>query len=188
MPYGRLRRCLVRALRYPARMCGRGRVASMIGHGFWEFGRQLPQPKNFLPHLFVLGIVLDVFLAQRIDLGGTGFFYRFDVWMRRKPAALRVNFLTLFAGGPTRKEQSRNWMRRVFENRGGVDRCHAFAEHIVDRRALLYAARIMMRITCQTSRRLPGKQQLSELSSAPCETQRSGLRSFSNSRWLFRRS
>src|SRR5687767_1692467 len=83
--------------------------------------------------------------------------------MSRKAAALCIDFLTLFAGGPTRKEQSRIWMRGILHDRGGVDVAGSFGQHVIHGGALSYPTRVMMRVTGDAGRGLSRDEQLGQL-------------------------
>jgi len=74
--------------------------ASLERRGTW---RDSAQPEDLLPYLFVLGIILNVVFADRINLRGARLFDRFNIGVRGQPAALSINLLTFFAGGPARK-------------------------------------------------------------------------------------
>ena len=125
--------------------------------------RDSAQPEDLLPYLFVLGIILDVVFADRIDLCGTGLLDRFNFGMRRQPAALSIDFLTFFAGGPACKQQRSVRVWRVFEDCRGVDITGSLAQHIIHRSALAFADRIMVRITGHACSRLTRDQELREL-------------------------
>jgi len=61
------------------------------------------QPEDLLPYFFVLGIILNVVFADRINLRRARLFDRFNIGVRGQPAALRINLLTFYAGGPACK-------------------------------------------------------------------------------------
>src|SRR5688572_4164747 len=89
--------------------------------------------------------------------------------MSRKAAALGINLLTLFTGGPTRKKQSRMRMRGILHDRSGVDVAGSFSQHVIHRRALSFPARVMMRVTGNAGRGLSRDEQLGELRMALME-------------------
>src|SRR6185436_20742881 len=101
---------------------------------------------NFFPDLFVSGIFFDVGDTNGIDLFRSSLIYWLNFRVSWRAPALRHRFLPLLAGYPARIQERRVRMRSVLENSCPIDRSDTFAQHIVDGRALLDPARIVMGI------------------------------------------
>src|SRR5262249_60364426 len=83
--------------------------------------------------------------------------------MSRCPTALGVDGLSFLRSRPAAKQPSRVGMRGIFHERYRDDSRGAFREHVIHRRPLFLACRIVMRVTSETCRRLTCDQQLGEL-------------------------
>src|SRR5581483_2903130 len=121
------------------------------------------QLENFLPDFFVPGPLLDFRGADRIKPDRPNLIHRLDFRMRRQAPAGGVSFLALLARRPAIEQLRGLRMRRVFGERVGGDRRDAFGQHVAERRALLDAQRIVVRVAGQAGGRLAGDEKLREL-------------------------
>src|SRR5262245_59898649 len=121
------------------------------------------QLEHFLPNLLILGVLLEVLHSDGVnDLRANGLGW-FHLRMGRRSTTLSVDRLSFLRSRPSGKKPSRVRMRRIFQDSYRDDSRGSFGEHVINRRALLFARRVMMRIACETCRSLAGNQQLGEL-------------------------